>query len=179
MKPFSDGAIPSGNSVAALVLLRLAGLTGENDFHGKAEQIVRSAGQAMRSHPTAYTHMLRAVDFYLSPRTEIAVVGTRGAPDTERLLAVIDRSFLPNAVLAFLDPAARDAAAAGGRLPVLAGRTMVSGAATVYVCENSACRNPVTDAESLATMLRGSLRADEKDAERVKTDAPGGGERER
>ena len=153
-KTYTDGAIPSGNSVAVLVLARLAKLVDNPDYLSSARQVLTQAAGAMRSHPGATPYMLCAADFVLSPTREVAVVGVAGSRDTEQMLAAVRGWFLPNKIVVHMDPGAADAAGHAGHVPLLAGKPLLSGRATVYVCEDFACRTPVTTVEELATLLR-------------------------
>jgi uncharacterized protein YyaL (SSP411 family) len=102
---------------------------------------------AMAQQPTGFGRLLCVLDAYLSPSQEIAIVGRRDDPATQALLAEVRRRFLPHAVVALKEPDQES------MLPLLQGRTLVDGKATAYVCENYACKLPVTSAEELAKML--------------------------
>ncbi len=154
-KPFYDGAVPSGNSVAATVLLRLAKLLDNRDYYERAERLLGSMADEMLQTPRGYLDLIRATDFYLHPGHEIAIVGRRDDPATRRLLATVHGRFLPNRVLALLDPDMDDRKALQARIPLLAGKTMLSGKATAYVCENFACQRPVDDTAALDAILSG------------------------
>ena len=92
-KDLHDGSTPSGNAVAATVLLRLAKLLDRRDYAAKAEETLRGYQQTMAEHPAAAGQMLAALDFYLGPTTEVAVIGRADDPDTRRALAAIRRAF--------------------------------------------------------------------------------------
>ena len=98
-RDMTDNAIPSGSSMAAGVLLRLAVVSGDGDLERRAIVALRSTKSLMERFPTGAGHWLCALDFYLSPPKEIAVVGDRTAHDTKDLVAEVYRSFLPNRVL--------------------------------------------------------------------------------
>ena len=139
-KDLEDSPIPSGSSAAAFGLLRLALLSGEARYEREALGVLRLLfGLAVR-HPGAFGHLLAAVDFYLSPVKEVAIVG----PAPEELLRVVRSRFRPHIVLA---------GGEANRVPLLEGRTAVDGRAAAYVCENFACKAPVTAAEELANLL--------------------------
>ena len=91
-----------------------------------------------------------AADFYLGPVKEIAVVGDPESGETRRLLEVVHGRFLPNKVVAILDPNATDGA---GDLPLLEGKTLVKGRPAAYVCENYTCKAPVTEPSQLELAL--------------------------
>jgi len=146
-------SVPSGNSVAALLLLRLAKRVDNDDYFEKARQVLEAVAPLVARQPRAFTHMLCSVDFYLRPPAEIAIIGHAGAPDTQRLLKMVRTSFLPRKIVAFLDPAGGDSATTARRVPLLANRKMVSGSATAYVCENFICKQPVTEPKQFAVLL--------------------------
>ena len=147
-----DNALPSGSSAAASVLLRLARLTGNGDYERPAASALRSAEEVMIRYPLGFGHSLCALDFYLSQPKEIAVVGRPGDPATKSLLNVINRRYLPNKVLAGRDP---DELARSMDIPLLQDRGMIGNRPTVYLCEGYACQTPVTDPDTLATLLDG------------------------
>jgi uncharacterized protein YyaL (SSP411 family) len=97
--------------------------------------------------------MLVALDLYLAHAQEVVIVGGSGAPDTQALLAVLRRRFLPNAVWALRESSLSESDAAA-ITPLLARREAVGGRATAYVCEHFACRRPVTDPASFAAELQ-------------------------
>ena len=152
-KPFYDGAVPSGNSTATLVLLRLSKLLDNAGYYQKAEAALTATRDMMSAQPRAYLNLLCAADFYLHPTREIAIVGRRDAADTQRFLELIHGRFIPNKIIALAAPDGPGAGATGKQIPLLSGKTMLSGKATVYVCENYACKQPVTDAAALKRIL--------------------------
>jgi len=151
-KDLYDNAVPSGNSAAAEVLLRLSLLTGESAYERAAVSALRLVRDAMASAPTGFGHALAALDLYLGPSREVAIVGDPSAPETREMarLATAD-AYRPNVVLAVAGPG--DAAAVEA-VPLLRGRAASPGAAaTAYICERFACRLPVTDLEGLSEQL--------------------------
>ncbi len=153
-KPFYDGAVPSGNATATLVLPRLSRLLDNPDYWSMAERTLQSMGDSIRSQPQAHMNLLRALDFCLNPVAEIAVAGNPDDDDTSAMLRTIHGSFLPNKILALAEPGAADAETGERLIPLLKGKTMVAGKATVYVCENFTCKQPVNDPAGLKTTLR-------------------------
>ena len=139
-KEVEDAPIPSGGSSAALGLLRLAALTGEHSYEQRALGHLRLFHELAPRHPTAFGHLLQAIDFYLAPVREVALVGEDVGP----LARVVRADFRPNVVVA------------GGPedgVPLLAGREPVDGRAAAYVCERFACQRPVTEPAELAQLL--------------------------
>ncbi|HET7590524.1 MAG TPA: thioredoxin domain-containing protein [Solirubrobacterales bacterium] len=141
-KEVGDHPIPSGNSAAALGLLRLAGLTGERRYAEAAEGVFALFGKPAVEHPDAFAHLLRALDFFLSPSREVALVGE----DLGELAAVVRERPRPRLVLA-AGPEGSD------QPPLLAGRSALDGRPAAYVCENFACKLPVTDPGELEKLL--------------------------
>ena len=148
-KDFIDNAIPSGNSMAAELLLRLAKLTGNDDYRSEAARVFRIMAAAMAQQPTGFGRMLTALDDLLSPSQEVAVVGSLTDARTQRLLEEVRRHYLPHTVLALKEPEDENP------LPLMEGRTLVDGQPAAYVCENYACRLPVTSVEALRTAVVG------------------------
>ncbi len=148
-REISDNAVPSGSSMAAAVLLRLAVITGDADLERRAVTALRSARQLMTAVPAGAGHWLCALDFYLSTAKEIAVVGDRGSIDTQALVAEVYRHYLPNRV--FLGRGSDGPPLPG--IPLLEGREQIEGKPTVYVCQNYVCNLPVNEPEALAREL--------------------------
>ena len=151
-----DNAQPCGGSVASDVLLRLAVFTGKSDYSAKAAVPLRSLHQAMSQSPGGTGHWLSALDFYVSPPKEIAVIGPRDDPATQALLDTVFHQFLPNKVVMGVEsPLSPTVGNSGSDIPLLAGRGMVGGLPSAYVCQNYACQLPVTDPAGLAEQLSG------------------------
>ena len=151
-----DNAQPCGGSVASDVLLRLAVFTGKRDYSAKAAVPLRSLHQAMSQSPGGTGHWLSALDFYVSPPKEIAVIGPRDDPATQALLDTVFHRFLPNKVVMGVEPPLSPTVGnSGSDIPLLTGRGMVGGLPSAYVCQNYACQLPVTDPAGLAEQLSG------------------------
>jgi uncharacterized protein YyaL (SSP411 family) len=149
-KDFFDNATPSGNSVAADLLLRLAVLTENESYARKAVTVFRLVRDAVERYPSAFGYMLGAIDFHLSTVREIVIVGDLSDPATRALRREVWSRYLPHKVVAATIGADEDAASV---VPLLRGRARVDGRATAYVCENYACLQPVTDPLALAAQL--------------------------
>ena len=135
-KDLDDNPTPSGNSMLALVLLRLARIWGDDELERRAVGVLRLVRDVAVRAPSAFAWALCALDLYLAPPRELAIAG---GPASDVARAAL-RGFDPNAVVAF-GPAAG--------VPLLEGKTLVDGLPAVYVCERFACRAPVTDAGEL------------------------------
>jgi len=150
-KPDDDGALPAGNSVAALNLLRLAEYTGDERWRERAAGVFRAFGQVLGRAPSALPAMLGALDFYLDRAKEIVIVSARDG-DARPLLETLGRSFVPNRVVV-----ATGESAVGGLealAPVAAGKIAIGGKATAYVCEAMHCDLPTAEPTVLAAQLR-------------------------
>ena len=149
-KDFYDNAIPGGNSVAAHVLTRLALLTGEESYRQKAEQVLKLLKPAMLRVPSAFGHLLCALDTFLASPYEVALIGAPESEDTRRLIAEVFSRYSPNKVVALARAGDERAAQA---IKLLEGRSQIENYATAYVCRNFYCEAPVTDAAQLRRQL--------------------------
>jgi uncharacterized protein YyaL (SSP411 family) len=136
-KAFDDNPTPSGSSMLAFVLLRLARIWGDDELERKAVGALRLVRDLLPRAPSAFGWALCALDLHLSARRELAIVGDQESDVARAAL----RGFDPNAVVAF-GPA--------DDVPLLEGKTLVDGKPAVYVCERFVCRAPVTDPSELA-----------------------------
>jgi uncharacterized protein YyaL (SSP411 family) len=149
-KEVFDHATPSGNSVAADALLRLWKVTGDEKWSGYPLALLKNLADPMTNYPSAFAHLLGALDFYLGRPKEIAIVGDPGDSRTRELLKVIFGRYLPNRVVVCGEE--------NGPL-LLAGKRRLDDRPTVYVCENFSCRTPVNTPEDLAEQLMNSRQA--------------------
>ena len=136
-KTFDDHPTPSGNSMLAFVLLRLARIYGDGELERSAVGVFRLIRDALPRAPQAFGHALSALDLHFSPPRELAILGPIDSDVAHAALA----PFEPNTVVA-VGPA--------DGVPLLEGKDLVDGRPAVYVCENFVCKAPVTDAASLA-----------------------------
>jgi len=148
-KPVFDASIPSGNAMATQLLLRLARVTGNEEYQKRAEAVLQSYYSAMESQPFGFAHLLCALDFHLSKPKEIVVVGKLDEPQTAALLNEIRQRYLPNRVLQWVQPDE----ALESISPLLTGKSQIAGKPTVYVCENFTCSAPVTSWSELKPLL--------------------------
>ena len=147
---FQDGAVPAGASAAALALLRLSRLTDDRDWWQTAGRAVRGVAAFLARYPLGFGLWLGALDFYLGPQQEVAVIGGAGEASARELASVVGRAYRPNTVLAALDPDdSRDIAG----LPLFEGRDRVAGRPTAWVCRNFTCYPPVTAPADLEQVL--------------------------
>jgi uncharacterized protein YyaL (SSP411 family) len=140
LKEDYDGAEPAGNSVAAGALLRLAAYTRVESYRVAGLRILGGFASRLDEQPLTLPQMLCSWMFELAPKRQIVIAG----PSPEPLLRVVRQRFLPS-TLVFVNPAEGD----------LAAMTPVNGRTAAYVCENYACRLPVTTPGELAAVLDG------------------------
>ena len=142
-KEIGDHPIPSGNSSAAFGLLRLAALTGDRGYEQQAESVFRLFAKPAAQHPESFAHLLRALDFHLSPTKEVALIGE----DLTELAKVV-RSKLP-------PPPGPGRRPRRHRQPPSSSRSRpaVDGKPTAYVCEHFTCQAPTTDPKHLNELL--------------------------
>jgi len=155
-KPSYDGAEPSGNSVAALNLLRLHEFTADGRFRARAEGTFRYLAPVLGANPAALSELLLAADFFLDRPGQIVIVVPEGgaADDAASLLSAFRRRFLPNRILSVV-PAGEPLSRAAKLLPILRGKEAIGGRATAYVCEDRACRLPTGDPTEFSRQLDG------------------------
>ncbi len=155
-KDIYDGAIPSGNSVATLNLLRLGHMTGRQDYLKKAEGVTRAFSGSVNRYPAGHTHLMVALQYALNPNYEVVIVGRPGTEDTRAMLAALRKPFLPGKVV-LLRPADKKTSAAIIRLaPYTEFMIAKNGRATAYVCTNFICKLPTTDISQMLANLQPS-----------------------
>jgi len=152
-KPGADGSLPSGNTVAAHVLLRLHHLTSEGTHLARAEEILRLYQDQAAENPFAYATYLQALEFHVDGPAEVVVVGRPGATDAERLWAQVADVYLPHRILVAAEPGEPEPLAPARDRPPVDGR------ATAYVCRNFTCSAPVTEPAALRSLLDVGARA--------------------
>jgi uncharacterized protein YyaL (SSP411 family) len=144
-KDVQDNAIPSGNAMAAHVLLKLSLLTGESAYWDTAERSVRDVGKLMAQYPSGFGEWLNAASLIMGEPREIALIG-----DDEQItpfLDVIRKGYHP------LQVVAAGAGTENERVPLLNNRPQVNESGTAYVCRRFVCEAPVTDAKTLESQL--------------------------
>ena len=146
-----DGAIPSGNSVQFLNLLRLARLTGRTTYETQADALARWMGAQVRSRPTGFTALLAGLEFAVGDAREVVIAGERRSDDTQALLDVLHSEYGPFTVVLHRPPG--DAPPIAELAPFTEAQTPVDGQAAAYVCRDFACEAPTTDPETLRGQL--------------------------
>jgi uncharacterized protein YyaL (SSP411 family) len=142
-KEVYDGAMPSGNSVAALNLLRLGRLTGSTELEVEAEGLFGAFADRINSYSMGHTYMLMSVMFARGKGSEIVIVGNNQDAAAQSFIDIINKSYMPNSVVVV--KTANEDWALSKLIPYIEGQSMVNNKTTAYVCENFACRVPITD----------------------------------
>jgi len=151
-KEIYDGAIPSGNSIAMLNLLRLGRITANPDLEEKAARIGRAFFENVRQLPSAHTQLMIAVDFAVGPSLEVVIVGNSRAKETKEMLQAIGSKFIPNKVVILL-PIGIDSTEIKGIAPFTTDQPSIDNKTTAYVCVNHNCKLPTTDIEKMLSLL--------------------------
>ena len=150
-KEFTDAAIPSGNSIEMLNLLRLSRVTADPELEDRAQGLERAFSKLIQKIPSGYTQFLSALDFGLGPAYQVVIAGKHKSPDTEHMLEELWAYFIPNKVLVFR-PEGKDP-----EITNLATYTKeqfpIGGKATAYVCQNYECQLPTTEVDEMLKML--------------------------
>jgi uncharacterized protein YyaL (SSP411 family) len=153
-KELYDGALPSGNSVAAMNLMRLSRMTGNIDLEKKAEQLLQAFAEQVTEQPMTYTQFLGALDFMIGPSQEVVVVGDTASKTTQAMIQSVRSQFLPNTVLLVRSTGSQDSDLTAIS-PFVGPMTPVNGQPTAYVCEQYVCKKPiVNDAGKLESVLQ-------------------------
>ena len=149
-RDIQDGATPSGNSVAASVLLDLATLTGRDDFRSRAAAILRALADPMAEYPTGFARFLTVLDGYLATPRELVLAGQEKSDQFRALYDIAAHRYEPHLLIA-------RAGGPGSRLetllPLTANRPAKDDRPTAYLCERMACLPPVTEPVDLAIQL--------------------------
>ncbi|WP_319523690.1 thioredoxin domain-containing protein [Breoghania sp.] len=149
-KPILDGALPSGNAIAMMNLLRLHGLTLVPAYMERAEKGLRTFSTSVEANPGAFGEMLMALEYYLHPPCQ-AIVVTPADKDSNRFVHRLQTAFLPGSLVMAVSE--DQAAGLARQAPFFKGKTAVEGKVTAYVCRNGACRLPATSEEEMVAQL--------------------------
>ena len=151
-KEIYDGAIPSGNSVAMLNLLRLGRMTAKSDLEEKAAKTGLAFSRSVRKSPSAHTELMVALDFGIGPCYEVVIAGQAQAADTKAMVQALRTRFLPNKVV-LLNPSEQKSSKIAQLAGFTRSQSSIGGAATAYVCLNHNCNLPTTDMNKMLELL--------------------------
>jgi uncharacterized protein YyaL (SSP411 family) len=151
-KEVYDGAMPSGNSVAVLNMLLLARMTGDAQLEVKAYDQLNAFTSIVESSPSAHTYFLMAAIFGLYPTKEIVLAGDKEDTLMQRMVSLVHKSFLPQAVVLFNDGSKKEQALIK-MAPYVEGQKPIDGKATAYICQNYSCQTPTGNVDEFARHL--------------------------
>lgn len=146
-KDLIDGATPSGNSDAAIALLRLGLFTGESGYREAAMSALRGVAEPIALHPGGFAQALCALELSLADPIELALIGDAEDATLHAMHTLVMERYLPNRAIALGDPARPSG------IPLLHNRPLVNGQAAAYACRGFVCDAPVTSAPALADAL--------------------------
>jgi uncharacterized protein YyaL (SSP411 family) len=138
-----DGAEPSGNSIATLALLKLAAITGREDFRLPVQATLQLFASRLEKQPAALAFMLHAVDFWLAEPRRVVIVGEKDSVEFQKLLRAAHAVYQPNRIILGNTGAVQEFARTQ---PAKVG-------AVAYLCTGTACQPPTSDAAKLKEML--------------------------
>jgi uncharacterized protein YyaL (SSP411 family) len=150
-KELYDGAIPSGNSVAVLALLKLARITDDAALMAVIEKQFSYFAAEVEKHPRAYTYFLMALDYHLTTPQHIIIAGEKDAPATKSMLCTVGSRFMPYAVVLFNEPGKNRELKQIS--PHVGDKNPAQGQTTAYICRNLACQAPITDIEKFTNQI--------------------------
>ena len=151
VKPTMDGVIPSANSAGALVLTKLAEITGSEKYRERAGSIIRLFPAEAEANPVSFAFFLSALDLFRGPSFQVVVAGGTEDPQAQTMIRELRRRYLPNLSVVFrsLEPGAEITRIA----PFTASQGLVNGKATAYVCTGWSCELPTNDPDVMLERL--------------------------
>jgi len=152
-----DGAVPSGNAVTLMNLIRLGRMTGDHRREAAAAALGRAFAGSLQHIPSAHAQWMIALELLTAPSREVVIAGRYGGEDTSALLAVIRRHYLPNLTL-LMRPEEEEAPAITTIAPFTKEMRAIAGRAAAYVCAGFSCGRPVTDPQALAALLATDMK---------------------
>ncbi len=149
-KEIYDGAVPSGNSVSILNLLRLNRITGNQNYEILASKTADAFSKSIITSPSAFTQALCALDLVFGPSYEIVIAGDTESFGTKEMLKIIRKNYLPNKVVLLKEPGNEKI---GKISPFTLEQDQVNNKTAAYVCQNFSCNFPVTEIDELKKLL--------------------------
>ncbi len=150
-KEIYDGAVPSGNSVAMLNLLKIGRITGNPEYDKKASELGRAFSNTVAQAPMAYTQLLCGLDFGIGPSFEVVVVGDPDKEDTQTMLRALNKDYSPNKVVLLKEPEKDSGIASIAEFTK--SQAQIDGKSTAYVCLNYICKLPTSDVDKMLELL--------------------------
>ncbi len=151
-KEIHDSAVPSGNAVAVLNLLKLSRITGDSGLKRIALEAARAFSADIERSPSASAQMLCALDFAIGPSYEVVITGDRNSVDTAAMLRALRDSFVPDKIVLLRDPKEQDGIT--DIAPLVHYQVSVGGPATAHVCQDYHCEPPTTNPDRMLELLQ-------------------------
>jgi uncharacterized protein YyaL (SSP411 family) len=148
-----DSAVPSGNAVAAMNLLRIGRLTAEPGFEEKVAQIGKAFAGSMANYPAAHVHLVSVFNMALNSSAEVIVTGDPAKEDTLEMLSALRKAYCPNMVAVFIPSTIRNKEIEN-LIPYARDIRTFEGRATAYVCKDFICRAPTTTPEEMLDTIK-------------------------
>src|SRR5665648_770021 len=142
-----DGALPSGNSITALNLLRLARLTGDGQWEKKAEQQLLSFRPVLEEHPTGYTAFLQALQFALHPSQELILAGSLESAELPEMRQIFFSEFRPYSSVLYQEGSLPEV------IPWIKDYPLDPQHVTAYLCQNFTCQQPIQKIAEFKSLL--------------------------
>ena len=149
-----DGAIPAGNSVAAMNCLRLGKMTGQSRWINLGEDTFKAFSGQIKRAPTGHAYLLTSFLFDFNAPKEIVVVGN-DTPETKTILNKLSSIYAPNKVILFKD--ANKGKSLVDLAPWTENHVMINDKSTIYFCENYACQQPTNNVDNIISLLEFKL----------------------
>ena len=151
-KEIYDGALPSGNSVSILNILKIARLTADPELEEKAARMAAAFSSQISRHPASFSMHMNSLDFMLGPSFEIVIAGDRNSPETRRFLDALSGEYLPNKVVILKDEENEEEISRIA--PYTQGHSPIDGKTAAYICSNYECRLPTDDPARMLELIR-------------------------
>ncbi|MEE8451021.1 MAG: thioredoxin domain-containing protein [Thermoguttaceae bacterium] len=152
-KKYGDMEVPSGNSIATLVLSELARLTGEPKYEDRAGELERLLSRSLLNMPSRATQFGVALEYRRSPTAEVVIVGDATASETKRMLSLLQRRIGKQNVTILLKDVRAKPDLLAKVAPFTRYHSQIDGKPTAYVCRNRVCRAPTNDPEAMLRQL--------------------------
>lgn len=146
-----DGAIPSGNSVTMLNLLRLARICGDTELETKSAELGKAFSKDINNLPSSHTQLLAAFDFVFGPSFEVVIVGDLDLVDTKKMIRALRENYIPNKVV--IHRPSEESPDITKISPSTKDMTSIDNKATAYVCKNYSCNQPTNDSLVMLKLL--------------------------
>ena len=147
-----DGAIPSGNSIAMLNMLRIGRITADSKLEEMAYEMAKAFSREVKNFPSAHTSFVSSLDFMLGQSYEVVIAGDCSSEKTLEMIEEIRRIYVPNKIV-LLKPTEQDSSPITAIAPFTENMNEIDGSPAVYVCRRYACQSPVKDLDKIKEMF--------------------------